>query len=93
MIDWISVREKLPECYNLRIFDEYGIYKSSKNYLIATKHGGFYIGYLEQRRTLESKRWMNTWCVASIQDDGIDCDGTEIENVIAWAELTRPKFK
>ena len=94
MNDWNLSKEKLPNTYNIIHSEEYGLHKDSKEVLIATKHGGFYLGHLELTKCREEyseiRGWTPIWYVSSMQDDCIDCDGTEIYDVIAWMEI--PKF-
>jgi len=37
----------------------------------------------------EIRGWIPEWYVTSIQDDGIDCDGIEIYDVVAWIEIPK----
>lgn len=90
---WIMSEERLPETSNETIDDENGVHKESDLCLVATKNGGFYVGYLELRKFPKCKKWTETWYVSSVQDDGIDCDGVEIHNVIAWIELPTKTFR
>ncbi len=88
-INWIMSKNQLSKTMNETIDDEYGVHKDSNLCLIATEHGGYYIGYLELRRSSRHEPWTETWYVSAVQDSGIDCDGVEIQNVIAWVELTQ----
>ena len=61
--------------------------------LLATKNGGFYLGHLKLTKYREEyseiRGWTPAWYVTSIGDGGIDCDGTEIYDVIAWMEIPK----
>ena len=98
MNEWIFVKDKLPKTCNVIHSAQHGLWKNSKEVLIATRNGGFYLGHLEltyyHEEYSEIRGWIPEWYVTSIQDDGIDCDGTEIYDVVAWMEIPKlPKRK
>lgn len=90
------VKDKLPETNRVIICEQYGLHKDSHQILIATKNGGFYLGHLEltkfRKEYSELKGWIPCWYLTSIGDDDIDCDGTEIFNVVAWMEIPKLRY-
>ena len=98
MNEWIFVKDNLPKTYNVIHSAEHGLWKNSKELLIATRNGGRYLGHLELTKYHEEyseiRGWTPVWYVSSIGDGGIDCDGVEIFDVIAWMKIPKlPKKK
>ena len=87
---WIYVKDRLPELGIENILPEYGTYSRSEKLMLATKHGGIYIGYYELYKSIDGTRtrtWSHAW---ESGDDDIDTDGSEIFEVIAWAKMPKP---